>query len=198
MSTATYYKLRQENKELNENLALYENGFSDLVVEENVLKVPDSFKALMKEEPRASMDSIFWNAFSFSLGICTERVNFISDKKSEVVYMPPSAWEYLKKLGNGDPSDGPEWQEHIRNKERGDRIGDRFKDPDDPLKVVIVRDMWLTGFDVPSLHTMYIDKPMQGHTLMQAIARVNSVFRDKPGGLVVDYIGIGLEVVIAG
>jgi len=73
-------------------------------------------------------------------------------------------------------------------------LGERMKDPSDPLKMVIVRDMWLTGFDAPSLNTMYIDKPMQGHTLMQAIARVNRVFRDKPGGLVVDYLGLAFEL----
>ena len=78
----------------------------------------------------------------------------------------------------------------------GEALAKRFqkKNDDDPFKIAIVRDMWLTGFDVPSLHTMYIDKPMQGHTLMQAIARVNRVFRDKPGGLVVDYIGLGDEL----
>src|SRR5690606_8100067 len=69
-------------------------------------------------------------------------------------------------------------------------LANRFRDPDDGFKLVIVRDMWLTGFDAPSLHTMYVDKPMHGHGLMQAIARVNRVFRDKPGGLVVDYLGI--------
>jgi type I restriction enzyme R subunit len=90
----------------------------------------------------------------------------------------------------GSASDPVEWQAHIRNKQRRDRLAQRFKDPNDPLKLVIVRDMWLTGFDVPCLHTMYIDKPMKGHTLMQAIARVNRVFRDKPGGLIVDYIGL--------
>ena len=100
----------------------------------------------------------------------------------------------IKVVMTGSASDEPKWQEHIRNKARRDAIGDRFKDPDDPLKVVIVRDMWLTGFDVPSLNTIYIDKPMKGHTLMQAIARVNRVFKDKPGGLVVDYIGIGTDL----
>src|SRR5450759_3500556 len=75
---------------------------------------------------------------------------------------------------------------------RSEVIG--YKDPDDPLKLVIVRDMWLTGFDVPSLHTMYVDKPMRGHGLMQAIARVNRVFKDKPGGLVVDYLGLADEL----
>jgi type I restriction enzyme R subunit len=83
-----------------------------------------------------------------------------------------------------------DWQEHIRNKKRREALARRFKDPSDPLLIVLVRDMWLTGFDAPCLHTMYIDKPMRGHGLMQAIARVNRVFRDKPGGLVVDYLGL--------
>ena len=96
----------------------------------------------------------------------------------------------VKIVMTGSASDPVEWQGHIRNKSRREDIANRFKDPKDPLKVVIVRDMWLTGFDVPCLHTMYLDKPMHGHTLMQAIARVNRVFRDKPGGLIVDYIGL--------
>ena len=96
----------------------------------------------------------------------------------------------LKVIMTGSASDDIEWQPHIRNKERRARLADRFKDPHDPFGVVIVRDMWLTGFDAPSLHTIYIDKPMKGHGLMQAIARVNRVFKDKPGGLVVDYLGL--------
>ena len=96
----------------------------------------------------------------------------------------------LKVIMTGSATDPLEWQRHIRNKDRRERLADRFKDPDDPFSVVIVRDMWLTGFDAPSLHTIYIDKPMKGHGLMQAIARVNRVFRDKPGGLVVDYLGL--------
>ena len=95
-----------------------------------------------------------------------------------------------KVIMTGAASDDETWQPHIRSKERRERLADRFKDPDDPFRIVIVCDMWLTGFDAPSLHTIYIDKPMRGHTLMQAIARVNRVFRDKPGGLVVDYIGL--------
>ena len=94
----------------------------------------------------------------------------------------------------GSASDPLEWQEHIRNKPRRKAIGDRLKDPDDPLKLLIVRDMLLTGFDAPVLHTMYIDKPMNGHNLMQAIARVNRVFGDKDGGLIVDYIGIAQDL----
>jgi type I site-specific restriction-modification system R (restriction) subunit/very-short-patch-repair endonuclease len=91
-------------------------------------------------------------------------------------------------------SDGPAMQKHHTTKTERQILADRMKDPDDPLKLVIVRDMRLTGFDVPSLHTMYIDKPMRGHTLMQAIARVNRVFKDKPGGLVVDYLGIASDL----
>jgi type I restriction enzyme R subunit len=96
----------------------------------------------------------------------------------------------IKIVMTGKPSERIEWQPHIRNKQRREGLAKRFKDPSDLLKLVIVRDMWLTGFDVPCLHTMYVDKPMQRHGLMQAIARVNRVFRDKPGGLVVDYLGL--------
>jgi type I restriction enzyme R subunit len=94
----------------------------------------------------------------------------------------------------GSASDPPDWQQHIRNKPRREALANRFRDPKDPFKLVLVRDMWLTGFDAPSLHTMYIDKPMRGHGLMQAIARVNRVFKDKPGGLVVDYLGLAQEL----
>ena len=96
----------------------------------------------------------------------------------------------IKIVMTGAASDPKEWQQHVGGKARRELLAKRAKDPDDPLKLVIVRDMWLTGFDFPSMHTMYIDKPMQGHGLMQAIARVNRVFRDKPAGLIVDYIGI--------
>jgi type I restriction enzyme R subunit len=96
----------------------------------------------------------------------------------------------LKVVMTGSASDPLDWQQHIRSKNRREALARRFKDPEDPLKLVIVRDMWLTGFDAPCMHTMYVDKPMQGHGLMQAIARVNRVFRDKPGGLVVDYLGL--------
>jgi len=112
-----------------------------------------------------------------------------------------SAWHHkdddrgvIKVVMTGSASDPPEWQPHIRNKERREFLAKRFRDPKDPFKIVIVRDMWLTGFDCPSLHTMYVDKPMRAHGLMQAIARVNRVFRDKPGGLVVDYLGLAHEL----
>ncbi|MCR4418896.1 MAG: type I restriction endonuclease subunit R [Clostridia bacterium] len=100
----------------------------------------------------------------------------------------------IKVVMTGRASDPAEWQQHIRNKPRREALAQRFRDPKDPFKIVIVRDMWLTGFDAPCLHTMYVDKPMRGHGLLQAIARVNRVFRDKPGGLVVDYIGLANEL----
>lgn len=97
---------------------------------------------------------------------------------------------FIKVVMTGSASDPENFQQHIHNKEERDLLARRMKDPKDELKLVIVRDMWLTGFDAPSMHTMYIDKPMQGHGLMQAIARVNRVYKDKQGGLIVDYLGI--------
>ena len=100
----------------------------------------------------------------------------------------------MKVVMTGSASDPLEWQQHIRNKPRREALAARFRNPKDPFQIVIVRDMWLTGFDAPSLHTMYVDKPMRSHGLMQAIARVNRVFKDKPGGLVVDYLGLADEL----
>ena len=118
----------------------------------------------------------------------------------EIVKLRP-AWESgdddqgaLKVVMTGSASDPPDWQQHIRNKPGREALANRFRDPGDGLRMVLVRDMWLTGFDAPSLHTMYLDKPMRGHGLMQAIARVNRVFKDKPGGLVVDYLGLAQEL----
>ncbi len=100
----------------------------------------------------------------------------------------------IKVVMTGSASDPADWQPHIRNKPRREALANRFRDAANPLRLVLVRDMWLTGFDAPSLHTMYVDKPMRGHGLMQAIARVNRVFKDKPGGLVVDYLGLAHEL----
>ncbi len=100
----------------------------------------------------------------------------------------------LKVVMTGSASDPLDWQPHIRNKKRRETLAERFRDASDPFRIVIVRDMWLTGFDAPSLHTLYVDKPMRSHGLMQAIARVNRVFKDKPGGLVVDYLGLADEL----
>jgi len=118
----------------------------------------------------------------------------------EIVKLRPQ-WEStedergaIKVVMTGAASDPTDWQPHIRNKPRREALANRFRDATDPLRLVLVRDMWLTGFDAPSLHTMYVDKPMRGHGLMQAIARVNRVFKDKPGGLVVDYLGLAHEL----
>jgi type I restriction enzyme, R subunit len=100
----------------------------------------------------------------------------------------------IKVIMTGSASDPLNYQQHVRNKGKREDIKKRLKNPKDPLKLVLVRDMWLTGFDAPVLHTMYVDKPMQGHSLMQAIARVNRVFGDKQGGLIVDYIGIAYHL----
>lgn len=100
----------------------------------------------------------------------------------------------VKVVMTGGPSDPEDWQPHVRSTQRRDELAKRFKDPDDPFEIVIVRDMWLTGYDAPCLHTMYLDKPMRGHGLMQAIARVNRVFKQKTGGLVVDYLGVAHEL----
>ena len=110
----------------------------------------------------------------------------------EIGYNPEDG--AVRVIMTGTATDRPELQAHVFSKAQKKRLEKRFKDPKDPLRIVIVRDMWLTGFDAPCCHTMYVDKPMHGHGLMQAIARVNRVFKDKPGGLVVDYIGIGAEL----
>jgi type I restriction enzyme R subunit len=125
--------------------------------------------------------------------ICTELYR-------EIVALRP-AWHhddddqgFLKVVMTGSAEDPADWQKHIRTKPRREGLAKRFRDEKDAMKMVLVRDMWLTGFDAPSLHTMYVDKPMRGHGLMQAIARVNRVFYDKPGGLVVDYLGLAHEL----
>jgi type I restriction enzyme R subunit len=100
----------------------------------------------------------------------------------------------IKVVMTSTSADGPEMQRHNTTKQQRKNLAERMKDPADPLRLVIVRDMWLTGFDAPCLHTLYIDKPMRGHNLMQAIARVNRVFKDKPGGLIVDYLGIANDL----
>ena len=131
--------------------------------------------------------------------VCMSR-RICVDLYNEILRLRP-AWHHaddnqgeIKVVMTGSATDPLDWQQHIRNKSRREALAKRFRDPEDPMKVVLVRDMWLTGFDAPSLHTMYVDKPMRGHGLMQAIARVNRVFKDKPGGLVVDYLGIAHDL----
>ena len=128
--------------------------------------------------------------------ICVELYNAITKLRPEW-HNQDDTKGVIKIVMSGSASDDSEWQQHIRNKAGREALAKRFKDPNDPLKLVIVRDMWLTGFDAPCLHTMYIDKPMRGHGLMQAIARVNRVFKDKPGGLVVDYLGLADQLKLA-
>jgi type I restriction enzyme R subunit len=122
--------------------------------------------------------------------VCMSRRICVALYNALIQLQPEWAEDTLKVVMTGSADDGPDWQPHIRSKEARRTLANRFKDPGDPFRIVIVRDMWLTGFDAPCLHTLYVDKPMQGHSLMQAIARVNRVFRDKPGGLVVDYLGL--------
>lgn len=131
--------------------------------------------------------------------VCMSR-RICIDLHNEIIKLRPDWYDKdddkgaIKVVMTGSASDNPLWQEHIRTKQRRQAIGQRFKDNSSGLKIALVRDMWLTGFDVPSLNTMYIDKPMKGHNLMQAIARVNRVFKGKPGGLIVDYIGIYFDM----
>jgi type I restriction enzyme R subunit len=125
--------------------------------------------------------------------ICVDLYNAIKELRPEW-HNEDDELGAMKVIMTGSAADGDEWQQHVRTKERRKQLANRFKEPGSDFKLVIVRDMWLTGFDAPCLHTMYVDKPMQGHGLMQAIARVNRVFGDKQGGLVVDYLGIGASL----
>jgi type I restriction enzyme R subunit len=122
--------------------------------------------------------------------VCMSRRICVDLYNALIKLRPEWEAETLKVVMTGSAEDGPEWQQHIGNKQQRRDLANQFKDAKNPFKIVIVRDMWLTGFDAPCLHTMYADKPMQGHGLMQAIARVNRVFSNKPGGLVVDYLGL--------
>lgn len=125
--------------------------------------------------------------------ICVDLYNAIVAIKPEW-HSDDDAEGVVKVVMTGSSSDPLPFQPHVRNKPRRKALGERLKDPKDSLKLAIVRDMWLTGFDAPAMHTLYIDKPMKGHNLMQAIARVNRVYKDKEGGLVVDYIGIATDL----
>jgi len=131
--------------------------------------------------------------------VCMSR-RICMELHDEIVRLRPGWYHFedskgtIKVVMTGNPSEGPRVSQHARTKDRREGLAQRFRDPNDPFNLVIVRDMWLTGFDAPSLHTMYVDKPMRSHGLMQAIARVNRVFKDKPGGLVVDYLGLADEL----
>ena len=122
--------------------------------------------------------------------VCMSRRICVDLYEALIKLRPEWAADTLKVVMTGSAADGPAYQKHITTKKQRRELANRFKNPKDPFKLVVVRDMWLTGFDAPCLHTMYADKPMSGHNLMQAIARVNRVFKNKPGGLVVDYLGL--------
>ncbi|MFO8015700.1 MAG: type I restriction endonuclease subunit R [Candidatus Woesearchaeota archaeon] len=131
--------------------------------------------------------------------VCMSR-RICVDLYKEIIRLRPDwhnkddAHGIIKVIMTGSASDPEDWQQHVRTKLKRKEMAERFKDPEDHFQIAIVRDMWLTGFDAPVLHTLYLDKPMKGHSLMQAIARVNRVFKDKPGGLVVDYLGLAYEL----
>lgn len=159
--------------------------------ESRLRQVAKDMVAHFEERTRASKGKAMFVAMSRRIAVALH---------DEIVKLRPNWYSkdddkgVIKVIMTGSSSDGPEWAEHIRNKTKRTDIGNRLKDPNDELQIVIVRDMWLTGFDAPVLHTLYIDKPMSGHNLMQAIARINRVFGDKQGGLVVDYIGIAQDL----
>ena len=154
---------------------------------------------LVAEDIVAHFDERTDAMYGKAMVVCMSR-RICVDLRRELTRLRPG-WHHedddrgqIKIVMTGSAADPAGWQPHIRNKKRREALAKRFRDADDPFRVVLVRDMWLTGFDAPSLHTMYVDKPMRGHGLMQAIARVNRVFRDKPGGLVVDYLGLSHEL----
>ena len=180
----------------------------DIAARENTKSKWAALEKLVGSEPRMQqvgkdLVSHFENRIATMPGkgmiVCMSR-EICVDMYNAIVAIKPEWHESdtskgaIKIVMTGSASDKAKLQPHIHNKETKKLFEKRFKDVNDPLQLVIVRDMWLTGFDAPNCHTMYIDKPMKGHNLMQAIARVNRVFKDKPGGLVVDYIGIANEL----
>jgi type I restriction enzyme, R subunit len=149
------------------------------------------------EQRREAMAGGKGMTVAISRRIAVELYNHIAALRPDWVSADPQddATGFLKVVITGNSNaDPPALQPHLRSKRRLEAIAERFKNPTSGFDLVIVRDMWLTGFDAPSLHTLYIDKPMRGHGLMRAIARVNRVWGDKPGGLIVDYLGIGAEL----
>lgn len=160
-----------------------------LVAEDIVKHAQARFDAMFAETGDAGKVMIV----CMSRRICVDLYKEIAKLKPEWA-SSDDASGVMKIVMTGSASDPAEWQEHIRTKSKREVLAKRYKDPKDGVRIVIVRDMWLTGFDAPCLHTLYVDKPMQGHGLMQAIARVNRVFGNKPGGLVVDYLGLAHEL----
>ena len=206
-----YYESRLARIELDEDEKPKIDAEVEALVEDDTLTEAEKFKAkwatveaLVGAEKRlalvaadlvAHLEARLAALNGKAMAVCMSR-RICVELYDEIVKLRPD-WHSeddtagaVKIVMTGAASDPLNWQQHIGNKRRRDLLAKRARDPNDPLKLVIVRDMWLTGFDAPSINTMYVDKPMRGHGLMQAIARVNRVFRDKPGGLIVDYIGI--------
>lgn len=210
-TVSIYYESRLARIELDDNEKPKIDAEIEALVEDDTLTEAEKFKAqwttveaLVGAPKRLSriaadlvhhLEARLASLDGKAMAVCMSR-RICVHLYDEIVKLRPN-WHSDDDVGGavkivmtGAASDPLNWQQHIGNKHRRDLLAKRARDPNDPLKLVIVRDMWLTGFDAPCMNTMYIDKPMRGHGLMQAIARVNRVFRDKPGGLVVDYIGI--------
>jgi len=206
-----YYESRIARIELNEDLKPLLDTEVEAMVEDDTLAEKEKFKAQWttvealvgadKRSQQIALDMVthferrLEGLGGKAMGVCMSR-RICVKLYDEIIKLRPD-WHsdddtqgIIKIVMSGSASDPVEWQQHIGNKRRRDLLAKRARNPEDPLKIVLVRDMWLTGFDAPCMNTMYIDKPMRGHGLMQAIARVNRVFKDKPGGLIVDYIGI--------
>lgn len=201
-----YYESRVIKLNLDENILRLMDAEYDAMAANADAKVIEKSKHQLGQ-----MEAILGNDQTINSLVCdildhyeNNRQNLLTGKAMIVAYSRPIAMKIYKRIlelrpawkekvgvvmtsGNNDPE---EWREIIGNKQHKDELAKKFKDNNSPMKIAIVVDMWLTGFDVPSLATMYVYKPMSGHNLMQAIARVNRVFRDKEGGLVVDYVGI--------
>lgn len=206
-----YYESRLARIDLNEDEKPLIDAEVEALVEDDTLTEAEKFKAkwakveaLVGAEKRLAtiaadlvehLEARLSAMDGKAMAVCMSR-RICVQLYNEIVKLRPDWHAEDDKAGavkivmTGAASDPPDWQQHIGNKRRRDLLAKRARDPGDPLQLVIVRDMWLTGFDAPCMNTMYVDKPMRGHGLMQAIARVNRVFRDKPGGLIVDYIGI--------
>lgn len=201
-----YYESRVVHLKLDENtLALIDSTYDVLEQQSDAQTIEKSKKMLGQMESVLGADSTIES-------LCDDivehyekyRANLLTGKAMIVAYSRPIAMKIYRRIlkirpewtnkvgvvmtgGNNDPED---WKEIIGTKSHKEELARKFKDNNDPMKIAIVVDMWLTGFDVPSLATMYVYKPMHGYNLMQAIARVNRVFKDKEGGLIVDYVGI--------
>jgi type I restriction enzyme R subunit len=206
-----YYESRLARIELNEDEKPNIDAEIEALVENDTLTQAEKFKAkwttiealvgsnkrlnLVAADLVSHLEARLASLNGKAMAVCMSR-RICVELYEKIITLRPEwhseddATGAIKIVMTGTASDPLSWQQHIGSKRRRDTLAKRARDPNDPLKIVIVRDMWLTGFDAPCMNTMYVDKPMRGHGLMQAIARVNRVFRDKPGGLIVDYIGI--------